>query len=49
MIKPLLMNQNVIAGIGNLYADEILYQSSVHPMTHADNLDTSDWENLFRI
>lgn len=48
MIKPLLMNQNVIAGIGNLYADEILYQSSVHPMTHADNLDTSDWENLFQ-
>lgn len=48
MIKPLLLNQNLIAGIGNLYADEILYQSSVHPMTHADNLDTSDWERLFQ-
>ncbi|BDZ72058.1 Fpg/Nei family DNA glycosylase [Methanobacterium petrolearium] len=48
MIKPLLMNQNVIAGIGNLYADEILYQSHVHPMTHADKLNVSDWEDLFK-
>lgn len=47
MIKPLLMNQQVIAGIGNLYADEILYQSRVHPMTPANHLDEEKWEMIF--
>lgn len=47
MMKPLLLNQNLIAGIGNLYADEILYQTSIHPMTRADQLNTSQWEDLF--
>ncbi|HHY00972.1 MAG TPA: Fpg/Nei family DNA glycosylase [Methanothermobacter sp.] len=47
MIKPLLLNQNLIAGVGNLYADEILYQTSIHPMTRADQLNTRQWENLF--
>jgi len=48
MIKPLLINQNVTAGIGNLYADEILYQSCVHPMTPANKLDDQDWKNIFK-
>lgn len=30
-IKSLLLNQSVWAGIGNLYADESLYQASIHP------------------
>jgi formamidopyrimidine-DNA glycosylase len=30
-VKSLLMSQDVIAGVGNLYADEILYQTSIHP------------------
>jgi formamidopyrimidine-DNA glycosylase len=48
MIKPLIINQNVIAGIGNLYADEILYQSRVHPLTPANHLKLRDWERLFK-
>jgi formamidopyrimidine-DNA glycosylase len=48
MIKPLIMNQNLIAGIGNLYADEILYQSRIHPLTPAHHLKLQDWERLFR-
>lgn len=48
MIKPLLMNQNVIAGIGNLYCDEILYQSGIHPLTRADQLDESKWETIYQ-
>lgn len=48
MIKPLIMNQNLIAGIGNLYADEILYQSRVHPQTPAKHLKLMDWERLFQ-
>jgi formamidopyrimidine-DNA glycosylase len=30
-IKPTLMNQEIIAGIGNIYADEILWRASIHP------------------
>ena len=48
MMKPLLLNQNILAGIGNLYADEILYQSRIHPMTHANQLDDPEWEHLFQ-
>jgi len=47
MIKPLLLNQHVLAGVGNLYADEILYQSRVHPLTPAHLLDKEEWEQLF--
>ena len=48
MMKPLLLNQNLIAGIGNLYADEILYQSGIHPQTRADRLDAYEWDSLFK-
>jgi formamidopyrimidine-DNA glycosylase len=47
MIKPLLLNQNLIAGIGNLYADEILYQTGIHPVTRADQIDASQLKHLF--
>ena len=47
MIKPLLLNQNFIAGIGNLYADEILYQCGLHPETHAHQLSKADVRNLY--
>jgi formamidopyrimidine-DNA glycosylase len=47
MIKPLIINQNLIAGIGNLYADEILYQSRVNPLTPAHHLKLQDWKRLF--
>ena len=31
MIKPALLDQSFIAGIGNIYADEALYASGIHP------------------
>jgi formamidopyrimidine-DNA glycosylase len=31
MIKPLLLDQTIIAGLGNIYVDEILFRSKVHP------------------
>ncbi|MGA2533916.1 MAG: DNA-formamidopyrimidine glycosylase family protein, partial [Candidatus Aminicenantales bacterium] len=34
-IKGLLLDQTVIAGIGNIYADEILFDSGIHPVTRA--------------
>ena len=47
VIKSLIMNQSFIAGIGNLYADEILYQSRIHPLTTADKLDNDNLKKLF--
>ena len=37
-IKALLMSQEFIAGIGNLYADEALFQASIHPRRLAETL-----------
>ncbi|MEX0720276.1 MAG: DNA-formamidopyrimidine glycosylase family protein [Balneolaceae bacterium] len=48
MIKPALMNQSKVAGIGNIYADEILFQARLHPKTKAGKLEKSDWEKIFK-
>jgi formamidopyrimidine-DNA glycosylase len=37
-VKPLLMNQALIAGIGNIYADESLFNSGIHPLAQASRL-----------
>ncbi|MDG5748526.1 DNA-formamidopyrimidine glycosylase family protein [Qipengyuania sp. XHP0207] len=37
-IKSALMKQERIAGIGNLWSDEILFQTEIHPETRADEL-----------
>jgi formamidopyrimidine-DNA glycosylase len=41
-IKTTLMNQQVLAGIGNVYSDEILFQARLHPKTSVNELDV-DW------
>jgi formamidopyrimidine-DNA glycosylase len=48
MIKPTLMNQNVLAGIGNVYADEILYQTGLDPRTPTDALNDEQVRTLHR-
>lgn len=48
MIKTLLMNQKVIAGIGNVYADEILFQSGIHPKTDVKQLDEEQRRSIVR-
>lgn len=45
-IKALLMNQRVVAGLGNLYVDEALYQSSIHPLARVDRLSGGEMEQL---
>lgn len=47
MIKTFLMNQHLIAGIGNVYADEILFQSRIHPETNINELKVNDYENIY--
>lgn len=41
-IKSMLMNQNLIAGIGNLYSDEVCFQSKIRPDSKVSSLSRQD-------
>lgn len=45
-IKECLLEQNVIAGIGNIYSDEILFTAGIHPRRRADSLSEDEWITL---
>jgi formamidopyrimidine-DNA glycosylase len=47
-VKAILLNQQLIAGIGNLYTDEILFRAHMHPATGAAGLSDEDLARLFR-
>ena len=47
-IKSALMNQKIIAGIGNVYSDEILFQAGIYPFTKIRNLSDGDLQNIFK-
>ncbi len=46
-IKPLLMDQKFIAGIGNLYAAEVLFRARISPLRSALSLSKKEKRNLF--
>lgn len=43
-IKPVLLDQSVIAGVGNIYADEALWRAQVHPLIPASRLTLAQVE-----
>ena len=45
-IKVALLDQRAIAGIGNLYASEILHVANIHPATRCHRLRRDDWNRL---
>ncbi|MCA1717953.1 MAG: DNA-formamidopyrimidine glycosylase [Actinobacteria bacterium] len=45
-IKPLLLDQKVVSGIGNIYVDEILYDARLHPRRKANTLSSEEWGRL---
>lgn len=47
VLKPLLLNQQLIAGIGNIYADEALYLARLHPLRRADTLKDDEIAALY--
>ena len=47
-MKSILLNQNLIAGIGNIYADEILFRARIHPATQTSALKGKAVAKLFR-
>lgn len=48
-LKPLLMQQQAVAGIGNIYANEILFRAGLHPNVPADRLSAARVERLFHV
>ncbi len=41
-IKGLLLDQSVVAGLGNIYVDEVLFAAGVHPLRKANTLDAEE-------
>ncbi len=48
-VKSGLMDQSFIAGIGNVYSDEILFQAGIHPAEEARELDETALRTLYRV
>ncbi|MGL4769190.1 MAG: DNA-formamidopyrimidine glycosylase [Mycoplasmoidaceae bacterium] len=45
-IKTVLLDQTKVSGIGNIYADEILFASGIHPLKKAKDLKENDYQNI---
>ncbi|HEY1292326.1 MAG TPA: bifunctional DNA-formamidopyrimidine glycosylase/DNA-(apurinic or apyrimidinic site) lyase [Chloroflexota bacterium] len=45
-IKPLLLDQSFLAGVGNLYADEALWEARLHPLRPANSLSNREVKRL---
>ena len=48
-VKPALMDQGAVAGLGNVYTDEILFQAGIRPTRRCDDLNSRDWQHVFRV
>lgn len=48
MIKPLILDQSIVAGLGNIYADEALWESKIHPERLSDSLSDTELAALFK-
>lgn len=47
-IKGFLLNQKHLAGVGNLYADEICYQTKINPASRVNNLSEKQLKSIFK-
>ena len=45
-IKEMLLDQTIIAGIGNIYSDEILHATRIYPEKHCNILTNAEWNRL---
>jgi len=48
LLKPLLLDQTFIAGLGNIYVDEALWEAKLHPCRLSASLSTSEIKVLHR-
>lgn len=47
-IKTLLLDQTIISGLGNIYADEVIFMSKINPLEKGCNLTETDYENIIK-
>lgn len=47
-VKTLLMNQNFLAGVGNIYSDEALYSAKIHPLSRVEKIPKDTLKILFQ-
>ncbi|MFA5229866.1 MAG: zinc finger domain-containing protein [Candidatus Paceibacterota bacterium] len=47
-IKTALLSQNIIIGLGNIYSDEVLFKSKIHPLRKISTLNQAELHKLFR-
>ena len=47
-IKTVLLDQSLIAGIGNIYADEILFAAYIHPLTKTNKLHLFHYQSIIK-
>lgn len=47
MLKSAFMDQTLIAGLGNIYSDEVLFQAKIHPKRSATDMDEQEMDTLF--
>ena len=47
-LKPLLLDQTFLAGLGNIYVDEALWQACIHPCRRSDSLTRKETDALHR-
>ncbi|GAA5645553.1 MULTISPECIES: bifunctional DNA-formamidopyrimidine glycosylase/DNA-(apurinic or apyrimidinic site) lyase [Vibrio] len=45
-VKQFVMDNKVVVGVGNIYANESLFKAGIHPLTPAGTLTLSDWQRL---
>lgn len=45
-VKECLLDQSAVAGIGNIYSDEILFSAGIHPARPANSLSDEEWRRL---
>lgn len=46
-VKPLLLDQTFLAGLGNIYTDEALHRAKLHPLRRSDSLNREDIHALW--
>ncbi len=45
-IKSTLLDQTLMTGLGNIYADEVCYACHIHPLTETNKISLSQWEDI---
>jgi formamidopyrimidine-DNA glycosylase len=47
-IKQILMDQSVVAGIGNIYSDEVLWEAKIHPLREISKIDRVELRKIYK-